>query len=155
MIIKSRKVEDHEANLRESFENPRRYKLRLNPDKCFLGVTSGMFLGYMISQRGIEPNLDKIDAVQAMESPKTQKEAHRLTGRIAALTLFLSRVGDRGLLSSKPSTKGNSLSGPLIVNNRSKSLRRTSNHSSCWLGWWLGTSYNFIWQFWSRPSAMS
>ncbi|GAA0143687.1 hypothetical protein LIER_35791 [Lithospermum erythrorhizon] len=47
----------------------------------------------MISQRGIEPNLDKIVDVEAMQSPQTQKEAQRLTGTIAALTWFISRSG--------------------------------------------------------------
>ncbi|GAA0166524.1 hypothetical protein LIER_21660 [Lithospermum erythrorhizon] len=83
MLIKSREAEHHEANLRKSFENLRRNKLRLNPDRCVFGVTSEKFVGYMISQRRIEVNPDKIDAVEAMQSPRTQKEAQCLTGRIA------------------------------------------------------------------------
>ncbi|GAA0154215.1 hypothetical protein LIER_12266 [Lithospermum erythrorhizon] len=74
--------------------------------KCVFGVTSGKFLGYIISQQDIEPNLDKIAAVQAMQSPRTQKEAHCLTGRIAALTRFISRVGDRSLPFFKAIKKG-------------------------------------------------
>ncbi|GAA0170240.1 hypothetical protein LIER_24543 [Lithospermum erythrorhizon] len=86
MLIKIREVDDHEANLRESFDNLRRYKVLLNLNNCVFGVTSRTFLEYMISQRGIEPNLDKIAVVQAMESPKTLKEAQRLTGRMTALS---------------------------------------------------------------------
>ncbi|GAA0150358.1 hypothetical protein LIER_37105 [Lithospermum erythrorhizon] len=59
-------AEDHEANLRESFENLRKNQLRLNLDNCVFGVTSEKFLGYMISQREIEPNPDNIAVVQAM-----------------------------------------------------------------------------------------
>ncbi|GAA0160464.1 hypothetical protein LIER_39048 [Lithospermum erythrorhizon] len=92
MLIKSREAEDHEANLRKNFENLRKNKLRLNPDKCVFRVTSGKFLGYMIYQRGIEPNPEKISAVQAMQCPKTQT----ILG-IAALTRFISRAGDRSL----------------------------------------------------------
>ncbi|GAA0184542.1 hypothetical protein LIER_31830 [Lithospermum erythrorhizon] len=77
MLIKSRDGPDHEANLRESFDNMRKYNLRLNPNKCVIGVTSGKFLGYMINQKGIEPNPDKIAVVQAMQSPRTQKEKRR------------------------------------------------------------------------------
>ncbi|GAA0153685.1 hypothetical protein LIER_11861 [Lithospermum erythrorhizon] len=88
MLIKSREAEDHEANLKESFENLRRNKIRLNLDKCVFGVTSAKFLGNMIIQRVIEPNPDNIAAVHAMQSPKTQK-AQRLTRRIAALTRFI------------------------------------------------------------------
>ncbi|GAA0183841.1 hypothetical protein LIER_31187 [Lithospermum erythrorhizon] len=68
MFIKSREAKDHEANRRESFENLQRNKLRLNPDKCVFEVTSGTFLGYKISQTGIEPNSDMITTVQAMQS---------------------------------------------------------------------------------------
>ncbi|GAA0144502.1 hypothetical protein LIER_04932 [Lithospermum erythrorhizon] len=92
MLIKNWEAYNHEANLRESFENLRRYTLWLNPNKCVFGVTSGKFMGYMISQSGIEPNPDKIAAVQAMQSPRTQKEVQRLTRRIAALTRFKSRA---------------------------------------------------------------
>ncbi|GAA0145634.1 hypothetical protein LIER_05786 [Lithospermum erythrorhizon] len=83
MLIKSLEVEDHEANLRESFENLRRNKLRRNPNKYVFRVTSGKFLGYMISQTWMEPNPDKITAVHAMQSPKTQKEAQSFTSIIA------------------------------------------------------------------------
>ncbi|GAA0171584.1 hypothetical protein LIER_25579 [Lithospermum erythrorhizon] len=56
---------EHESNLSERFDENLE-DLRLNPDKCLFGVTSGKFLGYMIIQRGIEPNQDKIAVVQAM-----------------------------------------------------------------------------------------
>ncbi|GAA0145637.1 hypothetical protein LIER_05789 [Lithospermum erythrorhizon] len=55
----------------------------------------------MISQRGTEPNLDKISVVKAIRSPKTEKEAQWLTSGIAALTRFISRAGDRSLLFFK------------------------------------------------------
>ncbi|GAA0163036.1 hypothetical protein LIER_19007 [Lithospermum erythrorhizon] len=60
----------------------------------------------MIIQRGIEPNPDKFSGVQAMQSPKTQNQAQRLIGRIAALTRFISRAGDRSLPFFKAINKG-------------------------------------------------
>ncbi|GAA0165445.1 hypothetical protein LIER_20847 [Lithospermum erythrorhizon] len=60
----------------------------------------------MISQRGIEPNPKNIAAVKAMQSPRTQKEAQCPTGRIAALTRFISRTGDRSLPFFKVINKG-------------------------------------------------
>ena len=54
MIVKSKKRDYHDIDLRESFENIRKYKMRLNPAKCSFGVASGKFLGYMLTQRGIE-----------------------------------------------------------------------------------------------------
>ena len=63
---------------------------------CF-GVASGRFLGFMVSQRGIEANLEKVQAIINMASPKTVKEVQKLTGRIAALNRFVSRAMDKCL----------------------------------------------------------
>ncbi|CAL8085979.1 unnamed protein product [Prunus armeniaca] len=59
--------------------------MRLNPTKCAFGVSSGKFLGFMISQRGIEANPKKIKAIIDMETLKTQKDIQNLTGRVAAM----------------------------------------------------------------------
>ena len=64
--------------------------MKLNPKKCTFGVWSGKFLGYMIDQRGIEANPDKIRAILQMQSPTTIKDVQKLTGCIAALTRFMS-----------------------------------------------------------------
>ena len=52
----------------------RAYKIKLNPRKCAFGVASGKFLGFMVSQRGIEANLNKIQAILNMEPPKKIKD---------------------------------------------------------------------------------
>ncbi|XP_071921935.1 uncharacterized protein [Coffea arabica] len=64
----------------------------LNPKKCVFGVTSGKFLGYLVSRRGIEANPDKVRAIQEMSPPRSILEVQRLTGRLAALNRFLSQV---------------------------------------------------------------
>lgn len=64
MILKSRRSEEHVPNLVEVFEILRQHKLRLNADKCAFGVGSSKFLGYMITTRRIEVNLDQITAIQ-------------------------------------------------------------------------------------------
>ncbi|CAL9024921.1 unnamed protein product [Prunus brigantina] len=69
--------------------------MRLNPTKCAFGVSSGKFLGFMISQRGIEANPEKIKAILNMEMPKTQKDIQSLTGRVAALMRFISKATDK------------------------------------------------------------
>ncbi|CAL9025339.1 unnamed protein product [Prunus brigantina] len=73
----------------------KRYRMRLNPTKCAFGVASGKFLGFMISQRGIEANPEKIKAILDMAIPKTIKDIQSLTGRVAALTRFISKATDR------------------------------------------------------------
>jgi hypothetical protein len=56
MLVKSKKDEDHLIDLKETFQTLRRYNMKLNPAKCVFGVSSGKFLGFMVSQRGIEAN---------------------------------------------------------------------------------------------------
>jgi len=63
MIVKSCMVEKHIKDLEEVFAKIRKYNLRLNLEKCVFGVRGGMFLGFMLTNRGIELNLDKCEAI--------------------------------------------------------------------------------------------
>jgi hypothetical protein len=56
MLVKSRKAISHLADLEETFNTLRRYQMKLNPAKCAFGVSSGKFMGFMVSSRGIEAN---------------------------------------------------------------------------------------------------
>ena len=69
--------------------------MKLNPAKCAFGVSAEKFLGFIVNNRGIEENPDKIKVVLDMPSPSGIKEVQRLTGRIAALRRFVSRVSDK------------------------------------------------------------
>ncbi|XP_021822806.1 uncharacterized protein LOC110764201 [Prunus avium] len=95
ILVKSRTAREHLANLSLMFGILKEYRMRLNPTKCAFGVSSGRFLGFMISQRGIEANPDKIKAIIDMKVPKTQKNIQSLTGRVATLTHFISKATDR------------------------------------------------------------
>uniref|UniRef100_A0A2N9FIS9 Uncharacterized protein n=1 Tax=Fagus sylvatica TaxID=28930 RepID=A0A2N9FIS9_FAGSY len=97
MLVKSKEEDDHLDDLRETFQTLRKYQMKLNPSKCAFGVYSGKFLGFMVSQRGIEVNPDKIKAILEMQPPKNTKEVQRLTGRVAALNRFMSRSTDKCL----------------------------------------------------------
>ena len=54
MLVKSQREEDHLEDLKETFDTFRSYNMKLNPGKCPFGVTTGKFLGFMVSQRGID-----------------------------------------------------------------------------------------------------
>ncbi|KAK9951382.1 hypothetical protein M0R45_006829 [Rubus argutus] len=69
--------------------------MRLNPTKCAFGVSSRQFLGHIVSRRGIEPNPEKVNALRNMAEPQSKKEIQVLTGLIAALSRFISRMTDR------------------------------------------------------------
>ena len=70
MVVKSKVVSEHLANLLNIFEILRRHKLRLNASKCSFGVGSGKFLGYMVTHRGIEVNPDQIKAINSLQPPR-------------------------------------------------------------------------------------
>ncbi|CAA0824155.1 Unknown protein, partial [Striga hermonthica] len=95
MLVKSVHASDHITHLRDMFAIFRSYSMVLNPKKCTFGVESGKFLGYMVSQRGIEANPAKIKVVQDLTPPTSVKGVQALTGRLAALNRFISKSTDR------------------------------------------------------------
>ena len=61
-------------NLQKTINTLRRYNMKLNLSKCAFEVSLGKFLGFMVSQRGIEANPDKIQAILSIELPKNVKK---------------------------------------------------------------------------------
>ena len=97
IVIKTREAKTLIDDLRETFDNLDHYKIKLNPEQCAFDVPSGQLLGYFISQRRIEANPKKIWAILTMDKPKNIKGVQQLTGQIAALSRFISRMGDKAL----------------------------------------------------------
>ena len=85
MLVKSKEESTHLDDLEETFTTLRQYQMKLNPSKCAFGIASGKLLGFMVSQRGIEANLENVRAILDMTLPRMVKEVQKLTGRIAAL----------------------------------------------------------------------
>src|SRR5512135_2497977 len=71
--------------------------MKLNPKKCIFRVPSGKLLRFMVSHRGIQANPEKINAILNMKPPSSQKDVQKLTGCMAALSRFVSRLGERGM----------------------------------------------------------
>ena len=97
MLVKSQREDDHLEDLKETFNTLRSYNMKLNPSKCAFGVTVGKFLGFMVSQRGIEANPDKIQAKIEMAPLGNMKEVQSLNSKVAALNRFVSRATDKCL----------------------------------------------------------
>ena len=95
MLVKSTTAELHIAHLVEAFLILKEYNMKLNSAKCAFGVSTEKFLGFIVNNRGIEANPDKIKVVLDMPSPSSIKTVQRLTGRIAALSRFVSRASDK------------------------------------------------------------
>ena len=97
MLVKSLHENNHLDNLQETFDTLQSYNMKLNPSKCVFGVIAGKFLGFMISQKGIEVNLEKVWAIMKLWLPRTVKEVQSFNGKIATLNMFLSKATDKCL----------------------------------------------------------
>jgi hypothetical protein len=97
VVVKTRNSHTLIADLEETFASLREYCWKLNPNKCVFGVPSGKLLGFIISHRGIEVNREKISAITSMKAPTCIKDVQKLTGCMAALNRFMSKLGERGL----------------------------------------------------------
>ncbi|KAL2224042.1 UNVERIFIED_CONTAM: Transposon Tf2-12 polyprotein [Sesamum indicum] len=97
MLVKSVKEQDHVKDLEECFQILKAFGMKLNPAKCTFGVRGGKFLGYMISERGIEANPEKISVIMNMRPPKSIKEVQKIAGKLASLNRFISQSVDKGL----------------------------------------------------------
>ena len=85
------------ADLTEVFKALKVYRWKLNPTRCIFGVPSGILLGNIVSRRGIKANPEKIAMVTNMEPSTYIKDIQRLMGCMAALSHFISRLGEKGL----------------------------------------------------------
>ena len=97
MLVKSVRENDHLNDLQETFNTLRSYNMKLNLSKCVFGVTTGKFLGFMVSQRGIEVNSKKVRAILELEPSRTVKAVQSLNGKVAALNRFVSKATDKCL----------------------------------------------------------
>src|SRR4051812_28535570 len=97
IVIKSQLADSLISDLTETFKNLRKYQMKLNPAKCTFGVPAGKLLGYIVSEKGIEANPEKINAVMTLHKPASVKGVQRLTGCVAALSRFISRLGEKAI----------------------------------------------------------
>jgi hypothetical protein len=97
VVVKTRNSDTLIADLEETFASLREYRWKLNPNKYVFGVPSGKLLGFIINHRGIEANPEKISAITSMKAPMCIKHVQKLTGCMAALNRFISKLGERGL----------------------------------------------------------
>ena len=94
MTVKSQDRADHLAALERFFERIRQFRLRLNPKKCTFGVTSGKLLGYMVNERGIEVDLDKIRAILDIPALRSEREIRGFLGRLQYISRFITGLID-------------------------------------------------------------
>ncbi|XP_039787168.1 uncharacterized protein LOC120653506 [Panicum virgatum] len=94
IVVKTPHADDLVASLSATFANLKRFNIKLNPEKCTFGFPKGKLLGYMVSERGIEANCEKIAAITNMGPIHGIKGVQRLTECLAALSRFIVRLGE-------------------------------------------------------------
>jgi hypothetical protein len=97
IVVKTKKASDLLSDLETTFKFLRAKGVKLNPEMCIFGVPRGMLLGFIVSERGIEANPEKIAAITNMGPIKDLKGVQRVMGCLAALSHFISRLGEKGL----------------------------------------------------------
>jgi hypothetical protein len=97
IVIASKKKENYISDLAETFANMCKARLKLNLEKCMFGITKVKVLGYLVSTKGIEANSDKIRALTQMQPTQNRKDIQKLTGQIASLNQFVSKLVEHGL----------------------------------------------------------
>jgi hypothetical protein len=97
IVVKTRESNSLLGNLAQVFDKLRATSTKLNLEKCVFGVSVGKLLDFLVSHRGIEANPDKIRVIEAMRPPTHLKDVQRLTGSLAALSRFISRLAERAL----------------------------------------------------------
>ena len=95
MLVKRKDEANHLDDLKETFNILCKYNMKLNPTKCVFTITSGKFLGFMVSQWGIEANLDQVKTIIEVKSLKKVKEVQSLTRKVVALNRFVSRATNK------------------------------------------------------------
>jgi len=96
MVVTFQQREQHVTDLEELFTTIAKYMLKLNLEKCVFGVEAGKFLGFLLTEHGIEANPEKCTAIIAMRSPISVNGVQQLTGRMTTLSRFVSGGGDKG-----------------------------------------------------------
>jgi hypothetical protein len=97
VVTKTENSENFIKELQLVFNSLRRYRWKINSQKCVFGVPAGKLLGFIVIHRGIEANPEKIEAIMRMEAPRSQKKVQRLTGCMTGLGRFISRLGEKGM----------------------------------------------------------
>ena len=93
IVVKSKWANQVVADLEQTFTKLRANGIKLNLEKCVFGVPRGMLLGFIISERGIEANPEKISAIMRMGPIQNIKGVQRVTGCLTGLNHFISRLG--------------------------------------------------------------
>jgi hypothetical protein len=132
IVVKTKKAFDLLSNLETTFKCLRAKGVKLNPEKCVFRIPQGMLLGFIVSERGIEANPEKIAAITNMRPIKDLKGVQRVMGCLAALSRFISRLGEKGLPLYRLLRKAERFTWTPRPRKPSETLRRSLQTHPSW-----------------------
>ena len=97
IVVKTRVGSTLVEDLTLIFDRLHTTRTKLNPENCVFGILVGKLLGFLVSHQGIEANPAKVKAIEAIRPPARIKDVQKLTGSLAALSRFISRLAERAL----------------------------------------------------------
>jgi hypothetical protein len=130
IVVQTRKADDLVSDLRIVFDCLWANGVKLNPEKCVFGVLRGMLLGYIVSQRGIEDNPEKVPALERMGPIRDLKGVQKVLGCLAVLSRFISRLGEKGLPLYRLLKKHERFSWTVEAQEALDKLKATLAHAS-------------------------
>jgi hypothetical protein len=129
IVVKTREVDDLVNDLHMAFDCPRANRVKLNTEKCVFGMPRGMLLGYIVSQRGIEANPEKVAALERMGPIQDLKGVQKVLGCLVFLSRFISRLGKKGLPLYRLLTKHERFSWTVEAQEALDKLKATLAHA--------------------------
>ena len=95
VVVKSKRYQEHLADLRKALECTKRHGLKMNPNKCEFGVSAGQFLGFMVHERGIEISQKTIKAINKVVAPEIKVELQSLIGKINFIRRIIANLSGK------------------------------------------------------------
>jgi hypothetical protein len=129
IIVKTKRVSNLVDDLDVAFKCLKAKNIKLNPEKCVFGVPRGMLLRFIVSERGIEANLEKIAAITKMSPIHDLKGMQRVTSCLTDLSRFISRLGEKALPLYRLLKKSKHFSWTLEAEEALTKLKATLSNS--------------------------
>lgn len=130
IIVIGTTVKEHVHNLREVFKRLRAVNLRLNRNKCHFFQRKLVYLGDVVSEKGIHTDPDKVAAVRKLQLPTNPKELRRCLG-IAVVQAFRPELGHRRNPDVTVAAQRSSLGMERRTKGSVRSAENTTDKSAC------------------------
>lgn len=95
VLVWGRNMEEHNMRLRAALQRVRESHLTLNRDKCKIGVRQVRYVGHILTNKGLQIDNTKIQAINEMDSPTDKKELSRFMGMVNYVGKFIPNLSAR------------------------------------------------------------